>query len=37
MSSSNESVSWVERWWPLFVILFGGIFVSILVNFKPTT
>ena len=35
MSSSGESVSWVDRWWPLLVILFGLLFVSILVSFKP--
>ena len=26
---------WLDRWWPLLVILFGIIFVSILVSFKP--
>jgi len=35
MSSSNES-SWVDRWWPLLVILFGISFVSFLISFKPT-
>jgi len=34
MSASNEP--WVDRWWPLLVILFGVLFVSILVTFKPT-
>jgi hypothetical protein len=33
MSSSRESV--LDRWWPLLVILFGLIFVSVLVSFKP--
>jgi len=37
MSSSSESVSWLDRWWPLLVILFGLIFVTVLVTFKPTT
>jgi hypothetical protein len=33
MSSSRELV--LDRWWPLLVILFGLIFVSVLVSFKP--
>ena len=36
MSSSSESEAWVERWWPLLVITFGLIFVTVLVNFSPT-
>jgi hypothetical protein len=36
MSSSSESVSWLDRWWSLLVILYGVIFVSILVSFSPT-
>ena len=35
MSSSRESV--VDRWWPVLVILFGLIFISVLVSFKPTS
>lgn len=35
MSSSENSGFWLDRWWPLLVILFGVIFVSILVSFKP--
>jgi steroid 5-alpha reductase family enzyme len=35
MSSSTESESWLDSWWPLLVILFGLIFVAILVTFKP--
>jgi len=35
MSSSTESGSWLDSWWPLLVILFGLIFVSILVTFSP--
>jgi steroid 5-alpha reductase family enzyme len=34
MSSSNES-SWVDRYWPVLVILFGLIFVTVLITFKP--
>jgi hypothetical protein len=35
MSASNESVSWLENWWPLLVILYGVAFVSVLVTFAP--
>ena len=35
MSVSREP--WVDRWWPLLVIGFGLIFVSILVSFHPTS
>lgn len=35
MSSSTESEPWVDRWWPLLVILFGVIFVAALVGFHP--
>ncbi len=34
MSSSNESM-WFDRWWPLLVIGFGLLFVSVLISFKP--
>lgn len=36
MSSSHESESWLDRWWQLLVILFGLLFVLILVSFNPT-
>lgn len=36
MSSSSESERWLDRWWPLLVILYGVLFVAILVSFKPT-
>jgi hypothetical protein len=35
MSSSSEKENWLDRWFPLLVILFGILFVSILVSFKP--
>ena len=35
MSSSSESEPWVDRWWPLLVIGYGVVFVSILVTFSP--
>jgi hypothetical protein len=34
--SASASESWVDRWWPLFVILYGVLFVTILVSFSPT-
>jgi hypothetical protein len=37
MSSSSESASWLDRWWPLLIIIFGVIFVSVIVSFSPTT
>jgi hypothetical protein len=36
MSSSNESVSWLDHGWPLLLILFGVAFVSLLTTFSPT-
>lgn len=33
MSASNEK--WLDRWWPLLLILFGVLFVSVLVSFAP--
>ncbi len=34
-SPSHKSEAWIDRWWPLFVILFGVVFVLILDNFAP--
>jgi hypothetical protein len=34
--SSHDSEPLLERWWPLLVITFGLIFLSILVGFKPS-
>jgi hypothetical protein len=36
MSSSSASESWLDRWWPLLLILFGIIFVTVLTHFSPT-
>lgn len=36
MSLASERESWVDRWWPLLLILFGVIFVTCLVSFNPT-
>lgn len=35
MSSSGESESWLNGWWPLLLILFGVLFVTVLVTFHP--
>jgi hypothetical protein len=35
MSLASEREPWLDRWWPLLVILFGVLFVTILVSFKP--
>ena len=34
-SSSHDSQSWLNDWWPLLVILFGVFFVLVLVAWKP--
>jgi hypothetical protein len=36
MSTSSESIHWLDRWWPLLVILYGVLFVTILCTFSPT-
>ena len=35
MTSSNEP--WFDRWWPLLVILYGILFVTVINSFHPTT
>jgi hypothetical protein len=35
MSVSHESESWVDRWFSLLVIVFGLLFLTLLVSFKP--
>jgi len=35
MESSSRPELWLDRWWPLFVIAFGVIFVTVLVTFHP--
>jgi hypothetical protein len=35
MSTSDNTGHWMEDWWPAFLILFGVIFVTCLVNFYP--
>jgi hypothetical protein len=32
---SSESPSWIDRWWPLLLILFGLTFISVLAFFAP--
>jgi len=36
MSSSHKE-PWLDRWWPLLVILYMLMFVTLLVSFHPTT
>jgi hypothetical protein len=36
MSATQNSSHWLDTWWPLFVILFGILFVSWLVSFHPS-
>jgi len=38
MSSSHEheQLPWFDRWWPLFVIIYGIIFVGLVTHFAPT-
>ena len=36
MDTLAESTHWLDRWWPLLLILFGVLFVTILVTFSPT-
>jgi len=35
MSASHNSSRFLDDWWPLFLILFGILFVSFLVSFHP--
>ena len=35
MSLASGRESWVDRWWLLLLILFGVIFVTFIVVFKP--
>jgi hypothetical protein len=35
MSASNDSRTWLDRWWLVLVILFGLIFVAVIANFSP--
>jgi steroid 5-alpha reductase family enzyme len=36
MSSASKREPWIDRWWPLLVILFGVLFLTFLVSFNPT-
>ena len=37
MSLASERESWLDRWWLLLLILFGLIFVTFIVAFKPAS
>lgn len=34
--SEWQELPWFDRWWPLFVIIYGVIFVAVVVSFFPT-
>jgi len=34
MSAHNKD-SFIDRWWPLFLIFFGATFIGILARFHP--
>jgi hypothetical protein len=36
MSLASHREPWVDRWWPVLVIGFGLLFVTVLVTFHPT-
>lgn len=36
-ANSSHDANWLDTWWPLLVILFGMIFFSILISWKPFT
>ena len=35
MSAKKEREAWIDRWWPLLLIIFGVGCVGILVLFHP--
>jgi hypothetical protein len=34
---SHDSEPWIDRWWPLFLIAFGLLFVTLLTTFRPVS
>ena len=36
MSTPHKESSWSDSWWSFVVILFGLLFVTLLVTFNPT-
>ena len=36
MSEHHEKEAWLDRYWQPLVILFGLLFVTLLVSFAPT-
>lgn len=34
-SHKDESLRWIDNWFPFFVIVFGLLFLTILVTFAP--
>ncbi|ADW70562.1 hypothetical protein AciX9_3558 [Granulicella tundricola MP5ACTX9] len=37
MSSAGHTESWLDRFWPLLVILVGVLFLTLILTFQPTT
>jgi hypothetical protein len=35
MSSHPEPTPWIDRYWQVLVIIYGILFVTLLVSFKP--
>ena len=35
MTTPNERDTWLDRWWPLLLILFGTTFILTLALFYP--
>jgi hypothetical protein len=36
MHEVHETTPWIDRWWQVLLIVFGLIFTTVLVSFKPT-
>ncbi len=36
MNSEHESESWLERWWPLLVIVFGATYILVWAMWNPS-
>ena len=36
MSVSSKQGAWLDRWWPLLLIVFGLVFLATLAFFQPS-
>jgi hypothetical protein len=34
---SHNNEPWIDTWWPLFLVLFGLLFVTLLTTFRPAS